>query len=425
MIAILRGLTVTLQIFHSGDEFNYHYPTILQFSRELPFPDLARYPAAQTPLFHVLMAYVGQVTGYELYRLRLVEALLSYLLVLAVYELLRRRAGLDQLTAVALALLFELSPYVFGTSFRVITDNLATLCAVLALDRFERARETGSLRTFAMGSAAAGAAILTRQSAGFMFAVGAVYLLALPISLRARAVAAGTLVLAAAPAIALFLSWHSLVNPGGDPSSCGLCSGGGGGAGTGLTWQTPELALATFGLYGAVLFGPELIDRVRRRGGVPLAAMAAAALLAGALLLAAPAHSAHEAGLLWSASHHGPAIDGTALVFWVLAPLGAAVLAWRAVEAPKPWLLLAFALCFLVSSAVIRYPWQKYVDPFVLLALFLSVRRQELASAWRLAGAGVLAAGFIVYTADTSAHKSVPHRTPAALVAPAVRPSRL
>jgi len=122
MVAALRGLTVTLPIFHSTDEGNYIYPTIRQFARQLPFPDLGHYVAAQTPLFPLLEAYLGKLIGYALWEMRFVEVVISYLLALAVYVLLERRLGLRRLQALALSVLFVLSPYVFGTSFRAITD---------------------------------------------------------------------------------------------------------------------------------------------------------------------------------------------------------------------------------------------------------------------------------------------------------------
>ena len=116
-VAVLRGLTVTLPIFHGSDERVYHLPTIHRFAGQLPFPDLVHYNAAQTPLFHLLMAYLGKVIGYQVWRLRLVELAISYLLAWAVFGLMHRRLGLDRLPALALTLLFLLSPYVFGPSF--------------------------------------------------------------------------------------------------------------------------------------------------------------------------------------------------------------------------------------------------------------------------------------------------------------------
>ncbi|HUE27682.1 MAG TPA: glycosyltransferase family 39 protein [Solirubrobacteraceae bacterium] len=412
-IAALRGLTVALPIFHSTDELVYHYPTILRFSHQLPFPDLASYHAAQTPLFHLLMAYVGKVVGYELWRLRLVEALISYLLALAVYGLLRRRLRLAQPAALALTVLFVLSPYVYGTSFRVITDNLATLFIVLALDRFERFRETQSLGPFAAGCAAVGAAMLTRQSAAFMVGVAALYGLGTPLSRRRRVIAAGTLAAACAPVAALFLTWHGLVPPGGNPASCGLCSGAGG---AGLEVRTPELALATIGLYGLVLFGPELVtlaraaaaEAPRRLLSRPTGSLRAPLLGAFAgvvLLLAFPAHTrADSAGLIWAVARHVPAVLGTPLVFWALVPAAGAILVWRIRAAPRRWIVVVFTACFLLGTLVIRYPWQKYVDPFALLIVMMTVRPRELVSPRALAGAAVLALAFIVYTADYSSH---------------------
>ena len=414
-VAALRGLTAALPIFHGSDERVYQYPTILRFSRELPFPDLHSYKAAQTPLFHLLMAYAGKVVGYQLWRLRLIEVGISYLLALAVYALLHRRVGIERLAALALTLLFVLSPYVFGTSFRLITDNLALLFSVLALERFERFRQTSRLGPFLTGCLCAGAALLTRQSTAFLFGVAALYALR-PGALTPRGRLAAFLGIAASavPAALLFLNWHGLVPPGGDPASCGLCSGAAGESG--LQLRTAELALATIGLYGAVLFAPlTLVSldhpgriagrgrfRTSRRRGV------AWAVLAGfVLLLVFPASPGqHAAGAIWRAARDFPSVDGSSLVFWVLVPVSGAVLWLRLSAARHPWAVVAFTLCFLVSTLVIRFPWQKYVDPFALLVLLLTVRTRELSSPRLLAGAAVLALAFVAYAVDTSAHRS-------------------
>ena len=425
-IAALRGLTATLTIFHSTDEQVYMYPTILRFSRQLPFPDVGNYHAAQTPLFHLLMAYIGKVVGYELWRLRLVEVLISYLLSVTVYVFLHRRLRLPQLVALAMALLFTLSPYVLGSSFRVITDNLATLFIVVALERFERFRETRSLGVFGIACVCVGAAILTRQSAAFMLGVGCLYAAFVRgLSVRDRLTALLMLGLSAAPAGALFIDWHGLVPPGGDASSCGLCSTSHGGAG--LVVATPELALATLGLYGVVLFAPRLWDLwparradldvlragpravwERRELRVPLLAAAAGALL---LLIFPSRPNPDAAGAIASAARHTPDVLGSSLLYWLLVPTAGAVLAWRLRVAPRRWPVAAFLVCFLVGALAIRYPWQKYVDPFALLALIATVRPSELATRRALIGAVVLALGFVIYTVDTKSHASVaaPH----------------
>jgi hypothetical protein len=56
-----------------------------------------------------------------------------------------------------------------------------------------------------------------------------------------------------------------------------------------------------------------------------------------------------------------------------------------------------FTGCFLASTLVMLFPWQKYVDPFVLLGLMLTLRPGELARPRDLVGAAALAVGFVVY----------------------------
>ncbi len=397
VVAALRGMTATLPIFHGSDETIYHLPTILRFGGQLPFPDLASYHAAQTPLFHLLFAYVGKVIGYQLWRLRLVEVLISYGLTLAVFALLNRRLRLPYWPALALTLLFALSPYVFGTSFRLLTDNLATLFVVLAVERLERYREVSRLAPFLAACAYIAAAVLTRQSAAFMLPVAGLYALRVSGRVsRESILAVGAVGLAAVPAAALFLTWHGLVPPGGDPGSCGLCSGTGVG-GTGLTSLTLELALATIGLYGAVLFVPAMafsrpVVIPEARG--PLLAAAAGVLL---LVLWPATPSRHTAGVLWAVAKHLPIIDGTSLLFWVLVPLAGAVIWIRLRVAPRPWLAIIFGGCFLLSTLAVRYPWQKYVDPFALLALLVTVRPTEFVRPRQLLGVAVLAVAFVAY----------------------------
>lgn len=433
-IAALRGLTATLPIFHGSDERVYHYPTILRFSHQLPFPDLHRYPAAQTPLYHLLMAYVGKVIGYELWRLRLVEALISYLLALAVYALLHGRLGLGRGQALALALLFALSPYVLGGAFRLETDNLAMLFSVLVLERLERFRQTGRPAPFGLACLWLCAAILTRQSTGFLCLVAAGYALwpGLALSWRKRLLALAGVGLALVPAAALFLNWHGLVPVGGDPSSCGLCSATGhpGVGGTDLEVQSAELALATIGIYGAVLFAPLAWARVMSvaPAGRPawlrgaLGGPAIGAVAGVILLLAFPATpGGHAAGDVWKAAVKLPSLDGTSVLFWLLVPLAGAVLWARLTGSGARGLAVLLAVTFVVTAVVIRFPWQKYVDPFALLILLVTVRPDELRSPRLMLGALVLAIAFMAYLLDTGAHQSVAVRRVTAPAAVATR----
>jgi 4-amino-4-deoxy-L-arabinose transferase-like glycosyltransferase len=409
-IASLRGLTVALPTFHGVDEYYYHYPVILRFAHQLPFPDVTHYAAgaAQPPLFHLVMAYIGKVIGYELWRLRLLEALISYAAVVVLFVLLKRRLGLDRGTAVALALLFALSPYIYGASFRLLTDNLAILFTVVALERFERFREAEELGPFVVGCLSVAAAMLTRQSTAFLVGVATYYALRGRPSvrgsptLRDRTVALSAVGASAVPLIALFVAWHGLVPPTGNAAPCGLCSGG---EGSTVHLVVTELALAALGLYGAVLFAPLLLKRIQA-AGLPTLSELRGPLLGAAcgvlLLLLWPAgtptgSNAQGAGFITRVASHLPSLVGSSLVFWALVPAAGAVLWARLRVAPRRWLVLVFLGCFLVSTLVIRFPWQKYIDPFVLLAILLTVSPGELVSRRDFAGAGVLAVGFTVY----------------------------
>jgi 4-amino-4-deoxy-L-arabinose transferase-like glycosyltransferase len=160
-------------------------------------------------------ASAGRVTGDELWRLRLVQVLISYGLALAVFALLHRRLALGQGQSPVLSLLFVLSPYVCGTPFRLMTDNLAILFSVLSIDRLERFRERHRLGQFGLAGACVAVAVLTRQSTAFMLGVAGLYALGARIPIPVRALAAAAVGLAAIPAAALFLNWHGLVPPGG------------------------------------------------------------------------------------------------------------------------------------------------------------------------------------------------------------------
>ena len=219
-IVLLKGLTVEIDTFHGSDARLYHLPTIEHFAERLEFES---YPAAQTPLYHLLFAGWGELVGFEAWRLRLLNVAISYVAVLVLFRLLARR-GLEEPQAFALALLLALSPYYLGASFTLLTDNLALLLGLLALERLDRFGEDGELRDFALAAVAIGAAVLTRQSCLWLALVAAVFLLRSPLDPERKAVGAGLAALALAPFAALVIAWGGLVPPGSDPASCGLCA---------------------------------------------------------------------------------------------------------------------------------------------------------------------------------------------------------
>jgi hypothetical protein len=150
-----------------------------------------------------------------------------------------------------------------------------------------------------------------------------------------------------------------------------------------------------------VLFGPLVpsLRGLRARGPLVAAGVCAVVL---AVFPADPDTRAggvtHAAGAIWNLALRLPTVLGSSILFWTLVPLGGAVLWARLRVAPRRWLVVVFLGCFLIGSLAIRLPWQKYVDPFALLALLLTVRADEFGRLRSLAGAGLLAAGYVAYT---------------------------
>jgi 4-amino-4-deoxy-L-arabinose transferase-like glycosyltransferase len=394
-IAALRGLTVGIDTFHATDELAYHVPTVLRFAHQLPGIELHSYPAAQTPLFHVLFALAGKVVGFELWRLRLLDAIVSWGAAVVLWAFLRRQRGLEPGAALALALLFALSPYAFGVSFLVMTDGLAMLLAIATIAAAFRYAADGRTATLAVTALLVALAVLTRQSLVWLAPV------AVLLALLARPRAPELLRSGAAMAIALVpfgllvLNWHGLTPPGSDPSSCGLCSGDANGRhlSTGLSLRPAELTVALVGLYGAVLLAP-LGRRALPRERIRWAALGAAIGLL-VVALSSVGTSQTDAGYIWKVAGRLPALHGTSLAFWLLVPLGGAFLGarWRR-DDPLPYVVLGW---FLVSSVATRLLYQKYFDPIALLVVIFAVHPRELVRGKDLAGAAVLAAGFVAY----------------------------
>src|ERR687892_887250 len=188
---------------------------------------------------------------------------------LALLRLLRRATPLGGLAAFALTLAFVLSPYVFGASFTLLTDNLAILFGLIALERIHAYAREGSLTAFAVACAAIGAAVMTRQSFLWLVPVAAFFLVLPPLRLDRVAAGGAMLALALVPLTALVIEWNGLVPPSADPASCGLCTDRPGVGRDALTLRTVGFTVALLGAYAAVIYGPSLLRRARSLRIVP------------------------------------------------------------------------------------------------------------------------------------------------------------
>jgi hypothetical protein len=433
-IAVLQGLTVEIDTFHGSDARIYQLPTILQLSERL---DLSDYPSAQTPLFHLVMAGWGELVGFDLWKLRLLNVAISYGMALALLRLLRRATPLGGMPTFALTLAFVLSPYVFGASFTLLTDNLAILFALLAMERIDAYARGGSLRAFALACLAIAAAVLTRQSFLWLAPVAFFFLVARRPPIAEVAWGCALLGLALVPLAALAIEWNGLVPPSADPASCGLCTDRPGVGRDALTLRTVGFTTALLGLYAGLVFGSALHRRWRllrsppgraaraalgtpagraaraalgggsgRARRLPLERLLALAVAAGVVLLLVspleymrprPPDMPGDAGYLWRLSDHLPTVLGSSLLLWVLVPLGAvaaAMLVRRAGWASLPSVYLG---AFLLAALPVNLVYQKYFDPFMLLAVALFARPSDFRTPTDYAGPLVVWVGSVAY----------------------------
>jgi hypothetical protein len=138
-------------------------------------------------------------------------------------------------------------------------------------------------------------------------------------------------------------------------------------------------------------------DALRR--GIAIAAGGGVLLLAVSPLLYKPItpQQAGDAGYLWQLSDRFPELFGSSLLFWLLVPLGCVVL-YLLVARAGVWSLPAVYLaCFLLAALPVRLVYQKYFDPFVLLALALLARPPDLRTRWDYAGIALMYIAFVAY----------------------------
>jgi Dolichyl-phosphate-mannose-protein mannosyltransferase len=349
------------------------------------------------------MAGWGKLVGFDLWRLRLLNVAISYGAALALLRLLRRTTSLGELPAFALTLAFALSPYFFGASFTLLTDNLAILFALLALERIHRYSQDGSLGAFAVACLCSGAAVLTRQSFLWVALVAAAFLALREWRSPVRLCAGGALLaVSLAPLAALAIEWNGLVPPSADPLSCGLCTDKPGVGRDSLTLRTIGFTLAVLGGYAVVVLGPGLARRARPLMA-PRSLVLAAVAVGVALLLISPLEyrpvGVHpgDAGYLWQLSKHLPSLLGSSLLFWAAVPLGAVAAALLARRAGWTSLAALYLGCFLVVALPVALVYQKYFDPFALLAVALFARPPDFREPRDYAGVALVCAGSVAY----------------------------
>jgi hypothetical protein len=96
-------------------------------------------------------------------------------------------------------------------------------------------------------------------------------------------------------------------------------------------------------------------------------------------------------------SKHLPTVLGSSLLFWAAVPLGAAAAALLARRAGWTSLATVYLVCFLAVALPVALVYQKYFDPFALLAVALLARPPDFRAPADYAGVALLCAGSVAY----------------------------
>jgi 4-amino-4-deoxy-L-arabinose transferase-like glycosyltransferase len=397
-IAVLlatAGLSRPFDVYQAGDEIA-HFSIVLSFAQDWPEPLLTGYESWSGPLVYWLLATLARPFGTSIVSVRLVVVVLSWLTSVVVYVIYRDRLRARPPVALALALMLVLSPFFFGESFCVLTDNPAWLFVAVALERLlAYVGEPRKLRLAGFAFAVA-AATLMRQITSWLFIPALFAVAGARATARDRWWGAVIVALGAAPVIALLLAWGGLLPSGAvqdDPAVHRL--------------RNVCFSLTVVGLWSLLLIPAEdvrsLGARLHRRGVVAVAAatvLGVAVVAAGVMDSMSGGKDPYGVGLVGKLGETWPIVAGTSLAWWVFVPVGAAALAglvvlrWSALRDR----IVVVALGAVVLSAAVNTMWyQRYADVAVFLLLGCLVASGRAPVRWLdvLRWAGIVAVSLI------------------------------
>jgi hypothetical protein len=376
-VVALHGLSDHIATFHGSDEEIYHYPLIVKFIATFPRMDLSDYDSATTPLFHVLFATIGKLGGSDLRLLRSANVLATYCSAVVLFALFRQEIMTGWLTSLLVALMLVLSPYVFGVSFLLLTDNLAMLFAVGTMFCTLRYMRTGQWNAIALAALLASCAILTRQFYLWllitMLTAGAVRKYEWPAEQGLSGISV-LVVLAIAPFAVLCVLWGGLTPPAarqyyvtsalmGPLAFFTACVG---------VYSAPFLALSAWQ-------GPWIGHQTKSVALLAIMVLVISALLLrfGQLHYVRTATDCSGAatcfvtdGYLWRLSLLFPSVGQTSLMFYILVPLGLVALIctpWNKIGIFAITIYMSFGFFALGQTSL----YQKYYEVPALLVCCL------------------------------------------------------
>lgn len=397
------------------DETVSHLPTIEQFSREIPHPNLADYQTATSPGYHLVLAALHKYVSQDVEVLRACGAVYTVLLLGVLGWGLGR--GTPWRVAVAVGLPTVASLYVFVSGAWLLPDNLAWLTVLLAVLMAFRGRV--DFRAHLAAAAVLALAVFVRQTNIWVLgalAAGAALAhdpgdthedrLSPPLQ-TGWLNRAGSMLLTGIPA-AIILAWlahlwHGLTPPAFQTFHGPLPPGHSGWQHEGPNFAVPAMVLAVLGTTGVFYAGfawqslrDALLGRERRARAILLAGLILGGMTAVVVQTSWNPTLGRTSGL-WNIARVWPAFHERSVLVLALAAAGGATTAlwFLALGRRDRWIWLATWVCFIISQTANAMAWQRYYEPFCLMILALAVGRMGVrrpTPRWALAGPLVLAA---------------------------------
>lgn len=360
----MHGLVYQFLSTSVKDEDYYHWPTILQFAQEWPNPDLVNYRSATGPLFHLVFAGLYRL-GFEMWSLRTINMVISYVGIVFLYYTIQK-TGASRTYSLILSILFGISPYFFGSSFVLMTDNLAVTFAIASLYGIYCLKATPRMGTVVVTAILVTGALLTRQFYLWLLPPLLWIIYKAPKPSSWRWLAAAVSMLPIVPLCWLMIQWHGPVPPKFQKAH----------AATGLGDLTGTiLLLSLIGAYALMIAPSEVFNR-RNVSNRRLWAFIATVITTWVALFiksVPPGSVLRDGYLVKMSTMLGKKIGATSVLFYVLSGVGLGYL-WRRWPDRRDHAIpfLCIAGCSLVSLRTTGY-FQKYYDPLALIFLMLTL----------------------------------------------------
>jgi hypothetical protein len=394
-----------------ADQDTYHLRAILTFAKEWPAFHFDDYNSSTTPAYHLVMATVARFVTEDVRALRVVGVLFAVGLVMALAIHMSRRT--PPWTAVALCLPVMCSMYVLSSGAWLLPDDAGWWALLASL--LIALRPLSTQGAYVAAGVSFAVLVATRQSHVWMAAVfllaawfGPADISAEPTRVRVRRCL--NMGLALMPGMLLLgwfvWRWNGLMPPsmaaeierGWQPASRGIHI-------KGPNFAVPATVLAVTG--AAAIFYLGFFLR-RRISWLATGCGAVAGLLAGVLPVTSYSNGVRSSGV-WNLVRILPTYADRSVLIIVLSTLGGAMIGIMLGRLPRRDALL-WLMCwagFVAAQTVNPSAFQRYYEPFVLIALALTVARIAQSSPnlpppkWAPIGPVILAAGLALVSART------------------------